>query len=1231
MSYLGNLYKIFRGTVAGDNTGTPARTAAQGINDNMDAIDNALATIDAAAEKSANKATDLATPDHITYPTTQAVKTATDAAEGNSNAYTDSQLASRQAVSEKGQANGYAPLDATGLVPAVNLPGSVDEIIEGTYIDSTTFNDGAGSPVTPGSSKIYLDTTSSKQYRWGGSQYTEIKASPGTTNDVVEGTNNLYFTGARVLATLIAGVSTATNAVITAGDSVLIAFGKLQAQITAQATSIGAKLDKSGYTGTAQDLKDLIDTKETPTAAQAKADTAETNAKEYAYTLFQGFNWKDAVTVATTANITLSGEQTIDGVTTSGSRVLVKDQTNATENGIYVSAAGAWSRAQDADTGAELVSATVTASQGAVNEDKIFTCDLDAITLGTTEIYFTEVGVPKQVKTYDPNITGELEVIYIDEPGAAIYIWDDINEVYVNANPKHTATINSIADLKTFTAQDTDSAVELLGYYAKGDGGGGSFYWDAASTEADNGGTIIQVTGVTTGRWKRRFSGAVNVKWFGAKGDGVTDDTVFIQSAIDFLENRSENLYFPANTFLTTQTLEVPFNARFRILGDGGWTYKQSTIKNTTSSVIIKVKGKLTIQYLKVEGDGSNTGISFKRADIADEANDSLNDIDCDVSKSTFQNLSIGMETFGRQVSVYDNQFSQINGNGIIIDKLNETGNYGGSVRAIRIWRNKFHATSQTVSSIWIKAGNAYGCSIQNNFQDSFGGFIKGYLVDSLVSGNKCYHITGYGIDAEIIKNSQITDNNFIQSNKYEDGVTSPPYTALGGIKSKELVSYANISNNILPPSASDCIAFLKGSQFVTIRDNQINRWGISDANVCSAILLDTETSVAKAENVVVEGNKLFQSYVVNSNGITSFSTLDVWVDKNQVKTENGSVVNKINFPNKKPKNSAIDKETLSFKRNISSGENLNDTTKDVVNETGLYYITTDAIADTLTGLPVTDAGCLEVIYDGFRGYRIFKQHQGVGQRVFYQNISGTTLSGWFEMLQKNPSTGDVLGNISFTGTVKALSLLSETAPYNADGTAGSGNGIVTGIHYSQVGTEANYPVPYGTLFTVKRSNSRTIQLYASTTGQFWLRSLHTGSDNVWVQVLSEKLLIETSRTYTGFQSMPTPTSDAHAATKKYVDDKIVVAESLTGTALSLNKQVVDTYNYATPSNATTYTVAAEKVVNGAVRCFINAASEPTVTGGTKISGDAFVANTTMTMVVNTPDGTAIEYYFLAR
>jgi len=55
------------------------------------------------------------------------------------------------------------------------------------------------------------------------------------------------------------------------------------------------------------------------------------------------------------------------------------------------------------------------------------------------------------------------------------------------------------------------------GYANTGDGGEEIFFWDNSSVEADNDGTIIS-TGLSEGRWKRFYSGAVNVKWFGAKG-----------------------------------------------------------------------------------------------------------------------------------------------------------------------------------------------------------------------------------------------------------------------------------------------------------------------------------------------------------------------------------------------------------------------------------------------------------------------------------------------------------------------------------------------------------------------------------------------------------------------------------------------------------------------------------------------------------------------------------------
>jgi uncharacterized cupin superfamily protein len=102
---------------------------------------------------------------------------------------------------------------------------------------------------------------------------------------------------------------------------------------------------------------------------------------------------KDICRVATTANITLSGEQTIDGELTSSDRVLVKDQDTASENGIYVSASGAWSRATDFDESSEVNGGLlVPVSEGTGNGNSVWQLTTnDPITIGSTSLAFAEL------------------------------------------------------------------------------------------------------------------------------------------------------------------------------------------------------------------------------------------------------------------------------------------------------------------------------------------------------------------------------------------------------------------------------------------------------------------------------------------------------------------------------------------------------------------------------------------------------------------------------------------------------------------------------------------------------------------------------------------------------------------------------------------------------------------------------------------------------------------------
>jgi hypothetical protein len=129
-----------------------------------------------------------------------------------------------------------------------------------------------------------------------------------------------------------------------------------------------------------------------PTSAQDAA------TKSYVDTTVQGIDWKASVRAATTANVTLASAlengDILDGVTlATGNRVLVKDQSTASENGIYVVASsGAPTRSIDADTGAEVTSNfAVFVEEGTVNADSGFTLTNNgAITIGTTSLVFTQ-------------------------------------------------------------------------------------------------------------------------------------------------------------------------------------------------------------------------------------------------------------------------------------------------------------------------------------------------------------------------------------------------------------------------------------------------------------------------------------------------------------------------------------------------------------------------------------------------------------------------------------------------------------------------------------------------------------------------------------------------------------------------------------------------------------------------------------------------------------------------
>jgi hypothetical protein len=120
--------------------------------------------------------------------------------------------------------------------------------------------------------------------------------------------------------------------------------------------------------------------------------------KRYVDAAVVGIDWKASVRVATTAAVNIAtafeNGDTLDGVVlVTGDRLLVKDQTDGSENGIYVVAiSGSPTRASDADTSAEVTASfAVFVEEGTVNADSAWTLTNNGtVTIGTTVLVFTQ-------------------------------------------------------------------------------------------------------------------------------------------------------------------------------------------------------------------------------------------------------------------------------------------------------------------------------------------------------------------------------------------------------------------------------------------------------------------------------------------------------------------------------------------------------------------------------------------------------------------------------------------------------------------------------------------------------------------------------------------------------------------------------------------------------------------------------------------------------------------------
>ena len=226
-------------------------------------------------------------------------------------------------------------------------------------------------------------------------------------------------------------------------------------------TNGNLNLDPNG-TGTVDVSSARITSVATPTGGTDAAN------KNYVDAQLQGLDVKNSVRVATTANGTLASAfangQTVDGITlATNDRILIKDQSTGSENGIYtVNASGAPTRATDFDADSEVTGGTFFfVEEGTVNADNGFVMTNDgSVTVGTTALVFTQFSGAGQV------IAGAA----LTKSGNTLNVGVDDSSIEVNSD---ALRVKASGITNAMLAGSIDLTAKVTGALPVGNGGTG--------------------------------------------------------------------------------------------------------------------------------------------------------------------------------------------------------------------------------------------------------------------------------------------------------------------------------------------------------------------------------------------------------------------------------------------------------------------------------------------------------------------------------------------------------------------------------------------------------------------------------------------------------------------------------------------------------------------------------------------------------------------------------------
>lgn len=459
----------------------------------------------------------------------------------------------------------------------------------------------------------------------------------------------------------------------------------------------------------------------------------------------------------------------------------------------------------------------------------------------------------------------------------------------------NTIKVKNIAELKTRKGT-SESTVEVLGYYTEGDGGGGTFYWDNTSTETDNEGTIISVSTISTGRWKRNYNGVLNVKWFGAKGDSSQNENTYINKAI--IEG---DIFIPKGTFKINASIEVLSNRNIEIEG--------TILRNNTVSAFDMIVAD-TKNNIKIYGNGIIDG-------------------------STLLNVSISTNRFcGIRVYSLAGTCNNIEINGLTVINTTSGEIQSEGTRAAIMLENVTNSKvtnskcyNNRATSIFIYGTNSKNCLIKNNYlydNESIGSGISGQgysnveISDNIVYNTKYTAISVNG-KYSVVKNNIVynapnnyagitighdnseadSSNSIISGNIVRNSGTDSTFVGAIAVSNS---SNLRIENNIITDNSTYGIRFY-GSPISDKFNNIISNNTIL-GNAYSGIILEWGENTEISNNLIKE-NLLYGVYV-DGTKVDSGNKINKVIIKNNTFTFNGNHSNGAGIVNVSPTSTAL-------------------------------------------------------------------------------------------------------------------------------------------------------------------------------------------------------------------------------------------------------------------------------------------------------------------------------------